>query len=504
MLLNNKNISEKVDVAWDGQCAGTVIMNGSNPNNWEWKSKNSLASRVMETEPGELPNFIKFLTVEGELASILNGDADHHQLVQKGLRFLCNIRMGVTDKCLLSIVTDEIDHHLDECTKDGGYTGKLILPKINKLTETFTDAVNNSYQSILTPKFSGFQLKMPMTLIKNSETGEFELSSAKETPFTHILKFGPKNRLMETIPVSEWVGLELSEACGLETADHALVQLPTHDIYSSREDFGLIVERFDIRSVGDDRNTGYFMSDMCSITGIFPNPESSLMTGKYRTPIEISANAVLEISSDPDADARTFFKRTAFGYFLADMDMHMKNISMLNTIDKETETITKRLSPTYDAVPSRVYPDQEFRRVNTVTSHQEIYYEPDDALSLPINGKFSNLTDEDFFVFAETMGIGQCEAQDIIFDVATNCVERAIEIAKDPPEILKDHRDARFILWRTASEVADQVQSITQMEYRDDMDGNYYTYKDYDVFCDKYKAEQLAKHTSLDSDDLSL
>ena len=63
--------------------------------------------------------------------------------------------------------------------------------------------------------------------------------------------------------------------------------------------------------------------------------------------------------------------------------------------------------------------------------------------------------------------------------------------SKNPPEALKDHRDARFILWRIASEVTNQVQALTQMEYYDDLDDNYLTYKDYDEFCQRFDAQKL-------------
>lgn len=478
------------DVVWDGQYAGSVTLLGPDSSSWEWKSGNTFASRVMEGEPGELPNFIRFLTVEGELAAILNGEANTQSLVQNGLRFLCNVRMGVDEACLLKIVRDEIDVRLDECMEDGLYTGQVFLAHLegeDGLTKDFTEAVRRSYESIMTPKFSGFQLKMPMTLSKDEETGEPQLFSAEKTPFTHILKFGRISRLQETIPIAEWVGMELSEACGLETPSHALVKFPKGKLNLGLDEFGILVERFDIRDQKESQNTSYLLADMCNITGIEPNSGSDLIPDKYKTPIETAAQGVLSVSSDPEADARTFFKRVALGYFMADMDMHMKNISMLKTVDKENETINTRMSPTYDAVPTRVYPDQRHVRINTQTSNQEVYYEPDDSMALPINGKYNDFTEDDFIDFAATIGIDAMEAQDILLDMASTCAERAIEIAKNPPDVLKDHRDARFILWRVASEVADQVQSLTQMEFYRELGENYLNYQDYKTFSERFQ-----------------
>lgn len=510
----NSNGPINVDVAWDGQIAGTVIIEGDDPERWGWRSKKNLASCVMENQHGQLPNFIKYLTVEGELAKILSSDAEQQQLVKKGLRFLCNVRMGITERSLTSIVADKHTLHLDECTDDGSFIGDLILPDLSimdpfsKLTgkflgatsqvsDAFAYAIEESYKDSLTPKFSGFQLKMPMTLSENPETKKSELSTAKETPFTHILKVGSSNHLRETIPIAEWVGLELSEASGLDTCAHALIKLPKVS-NNSADIFGLVVERFDIRKAGEDPNIGYYMADMCSVAGVKPKSRYGNSPDKYGTPVEDVAYAVLHSSSNASEDAKTLFRRVVFGFTLADMDMHLKNISMLSTVDKKNRDIKIRMAPTYDAVPTRIYPDQEYRMLDIKTGGQKIYFEPDDKFSLPINGKYKDITEDDFYALAEGMGIDPVDAQDIIFDVAVACVERAIEIAKTPPEVLKNHRDARFILWRTASEVADQVKALTQMEYYDDLEGNYYTYKDYSAFCKKFKSQNFTNDDTLD------
>ncbi len=509
----NDNGRVEVDVAWDGQLAGTVEIEGTNPDDWGWKSKGTLASRVIENTPGQLPNFLKYLTVEGELARILSVDAEQSQLIKKGLRFLCNLRMGITEKSLLSIVADEHSHHLDEYTKDAMFTGDISLPPSCftdnpcaataascaevGLSDAFACALEKCHEDPLTPKFSGMQLKMPMTLTQNTKTGNPELIIAQETPFTHILKFGKPQRMQETIPVAEWAGLELSQASGLDTCDHALIRLPRNHNYES-DVFGLVVERFDIREVGETLDTGYFMADMCNIANIRPNASDSKTPDKYKTPVENMARAALVNSSAPEEDARILFRRVVFGYCLADMDMHLKNISMLSKINKATGDIKISMAPTYDAVPTRVYPDQEYKELDPLTGGHKTCYEPDDSFSLPINGKYKDITEEDFYAFAEAIGIDPGEAQDIIFDVAVSSVERAIEIAKNPPEVMKDHMTARFILWRIASEVADQVKSLTQMEYHNDLEGNYYTYKDYDTFCKNFEARDLCHDNTME------
>ncbi len=460
------NTARRASVWHEGERAGTIIIAGTSPADWQWESAGTLASKTLENIPGEMPNMIRYLEPEGALANILQHKGIPSEYIYNGIRFLSNITIGPEDFSPEGITPDRHVYDLNDHCEDHVYTGAYHGPD-SEITSDFARAVERNYDDPLLPKFSGAQLKLPMNLSVD-ENGAV-LSSATNSAFTHIVKFSEERG----IQAAEWMGLELSERCGLPTTEKALIPL------AKRKDPALAVPRFDIPSEDDAGQVSYLISDMANIAGVFPHTNFPPIAGKYGTPVEDLAQSLLEVSSEPQEDARLFFKRIVFGYFARDMDMHLKNISVLKKVDMETGEITTRLAPTYDVVPTVIFPEK-VSRIEATTGERVTDELFDYRLALPINGKYGraysdmeheehDITSEDFLPLAESLNIPEEEALHIYAEMADNCARSAIAILDNPPAIIADNPESLYILHRAATEIVEEVENKT-MEFYDDFD----------------------------------
>jgi serine/threonine-protein kinase HipA len=192
----------------------------------------------------------------------------------------------------------------------------------------------------------------------------------------------------ETLPVAEWLCLEFGRAAGFDVPAAALIEMP------DGMPPALVVERFDIRRSANDQRM-LAMEDFCSILDL---PTSA----KYDGTIERMARALRSLSTEPAADLEILFKRALFAWFIADGDMHLKNLAVLKTAIPEARRFaTVRFAPLYDAVSTRVFPGLA-----------------DDRMALKLNGKDDRLTRQDFTTLARTIDLPAAGAEVAISETA--------------------------------------------------------------------------------------
>jgi serine/threonine-protein kinase HipA len=104
-----------------------------------------------------------------------------------------------------------------------------------------------------------------------------------------------------------------------------------------------------------------------------------------------------------------------FAWLIADGDMHLKNLAVLNTAEAGAKTFTSvRFAPLYDAVTTRVFPGLA-----------------GDRMALKLNGKDDRLTRQDFIALARTIGVTVEDAEAGI-DALTTRVTQRIKILQLP------------------------------------------------------------------------
>jgi serine/threonine-protein kinase HipA len=163
----------------------------------------------------------------------------------------------------------------------------------------------------------------------------------------------------------------------------------------------LLVERFDIRTSKKDTEL-LAMEDFCSVLDV---PTSA----KYDGTMERIARAIRPLSTSPDEDVLLLLKRSLFAWFIADGDMHLKNMALLKIAEPGSARFSSvRMAPLYDAVTTRVFPRLER-----------------DRMALKMNGKDDRLRRSDFKAFASTAGIKASDA-DAAIDELISQLEAAL------------------------------------------------------------------------------
>ncbi|TIO20575.1 HipA domain-containing protein, partial [Mesorhizobium sp.] len=134
----------------------------------------------------------------------------------------------------------------------------------------------------------------------------------------------------------------------------------------------LLVERFDIRTSLEDKHL-LALEDFCSVLGV---PTEA----KYDGTMERIARALRPLSTSPEEDVLLVLKRSLFAWLIADGDMHLKNMALLEIAEPgSTQFSSVRMAPLYDAVTTRVFPRLE-----------------KDRMALKLNGKDDRLRRADF------------------------------------------------------------------------------------------------------------
>lgn len=403
-----KNAAElDLIVAWHGDPLGRLIHDGFE---WRWKPADGAGPPLIrQTTPGRLPPFIVSLLPEGWLEQVLH-DKDERALLRSGKRYLSNITVVGNETALKELPQDILLTPLRQFSDDGLFTGTYKGPGRGELEENFERNLAQIYARPDTPRLSGVQIKAPMYL---DETGL--LSPASGRPFTHILKPAGTSGY-DTLPVVEWLAMELGRAAGFAAPATALVAMP------DKMPPALLVERFDIRESHKDTRR-LALEDMCSVLDL---PTSA----KYDGTMERIARAVRPLSTSPADDLLIIVKRALFAWLIADGDMHLKNMALLKIAESsDGQFRSVRIAPLYDAVTTRVFPKLKH-----------------DHLALKLNGKDDRLRRADFLGLAATAGLRAGDAETAIDDLMHRLREavdrivlpKAMEFTEDARKIVKE------------------------------------------------------------------
>ncbi|GLR46046.1 hypothetical protein GCM10007880_65640 [Mesorhizobium amorphae] len=374
-----------LSVAWHGGVVGHLSHDGAE---WRWTSQpGRRPALVRRARPGSLPPFIESLMPEGWLAQVL-AVRDDREVLRSGRRYMSNVAIVENDADLAAIPADVLEGRLANFQSDGIFTGNYKGPTQKNFDDSFEEKLARLFASSSTPRLSGVQIKAPMCLHENGE-----LTAAVNEPFTHILKPAGTSGF-EQLPIVEWIGLSLARAIGFKVPEAALVPM------SGEMAPALLVERFDIRRSRNDSRM-LAMEDFCSILEL---PAER----KYEGTIERMARGLRPLSTSPDEDTMTLFKRALFAWLIADGDMHLKNLAMLEIAEEGADHFSSvRFAPVYDTVTTRVFPGLE-----------------NDHMALKLNGRDDRLGPDDFVTLARTIDIPLGAASEAIAQVARNIFDQ--------------------------------------------------------------------------------
>ena len=192
----------------------------------------------------------------------------------------------------------------------------------------------------------GLQLKLSAVL--RITEGRFEIVDRRGR---FILK--PQSVDYAELPENEDLTMRLAAAVGIEVPLHGLLR-------SLDGSFTYFIKRFD--RDGRDRLP---LEDFAQLSG-----ESR--DTKYDSSMEKVAGVIQQFCTFPAIERIKLFERTLFSFLIGNEDMHLKNFSLITRNQK------KELAPAYDFL-------------NTTIALKNAKEE----LALPLNGKKSNLTQND-------------------------------------------------------------------------------------------------------------
>ena len=252
------------------------------------------------------------------------------------------------------------------------FFGTSVLPSIELDDETLAALVKESTSRGFT--VPGVQKKLSLHLM--SGRGQAPRLTLVNYPTGYILK--PQVEAFTSLPESEHLVMQMAERLRIKTVPHALI--------GADSGYAFITKRVD-RIIDRTGAKKLAMEDFCQLDG-------RLTADKYKGSYERCAKIIKQYSSVPVLDLAEFFLRIVFSFAVGNSDMHLKNFSLIETAPESGEYV---LSPAYDLLP-----------VNLVMPEDK------EQFALTLNGKKTNIRRKDFLIFANTIGITEKAAKDMI------------------------------------------------------------------------------------------
>ncbi len=174
----------------------------------------------------------------------------------------------------------------------------------------------------------------------------------------------PQTSQFELMPEVEDLTMHLAEVARIDVVPHTLMRMADNTLcYLTRR-----VDRTPAREK-------IAMEDMCQLT-------ERQTEHKYKSSYERIGKTILQYSSLPKMDVTNFFELVLFSWLTGNNDMHLKNFSLYEAVDKI------RLTPAYDLLNAAIINPKD-----------------DEELALTLNGRKKKLQREDFIKSAATLGI---------------------------------------------------------------------------------------------------
>ena len=274
------------------------------------------------------------------------------------------------------------------CIKRFFFTNKL--PKIDISDEVLEQyAKENIDKGITIP---GVQKKLSLHLAQDDNPR----LTLVNYPYGYILK--PQVNEYQSLPEAEYLAMHMAVKSGISAVPFALIRMHGNN-------FAYITRRID-RILSSKINVEpqlLAMEDFCQLSG-------RLTQDKYRGSYEQCAKLVSKYSNNTGLDLSELFIRIVFSFVIGNSDMHLKNLSLIETAPDSQNYI---LSPAYDILP-----------VNLILPEDK------DQFALTINGKKRNIVRKDFLVFAENAGIPDKSAEKMLNKI-TSMKETYLSMCRD-------------------------------------------------------------------------
>ena len=276
------------------------------------------------------------------------------------------------------------------------FFGTSVLPEISINNDLLLELAKKSVNKGIT--VTGVQKKMSLHLDNDGKTPRLTLINY---PSGYILK--PQTEEYEALPEAEYLVMSMALATGIATVPHALMK-----IGKNNESLAYITKRIDRLSQTDM----LAMEDFCQL-------DERLTEDKYKGSYERCAKIIDQYSYQPGLDKAELYMRLVFCFVTGNSDMHLKNFSLIETSESSGRY---KLSAAYDLLPVSV-----------------ILPEDTEQTALTLNGKKKRIKSEDFLQYADSIGVPEKAAFNMIKKV-TSMKDQYIKMCEESymPEQMKE------------------------------------------------------------------
>ncbi len=232
---------------------------------------------------------------------------------------------------------------------------------------------------------SGVQEKLSLILDKN----KLRLTNAGEQG-NYILKPVPRDLIkVGQVPANEHLTMQIArQVYGIQTAQNAL-------IFFKNGEPAYITKRFDVKEDGSK----WGVEDFASLAGV--TVENAGYDFKYNSSYEEVAELIRKFVPTYIIELEKFFSLIVFNYLFSNGDAHLKNFSIMETINGDY-----RLSPAYDLINTRIHVrDTDF------ALDKGLFKDNFESEQMKNRGRISL---EDFVEFAKRLGITEKRREKIL------------------------------------------------------------------------------------------
>ncbi len=283
------------------------------------------------------------------------------------------------NKCLYCYkeVDGDKDFH-KKCSKQ--FFGTISPPKIDYTYSQMSELAKKVVErSVSVP---GVQSKLSISVIKEKTISRLTVVGALGGNYI----FKPPSDEFDSMPENEHLTMRLAELFGIKTVSSSLIKLKSGEL-------SYITKRID----RTDKGEKIHMIDMFQILEAYD---------KYKSSMEKVGKALGKYSSNPLLDKVSLFELTLFCFLVGNNDMHLKNFSMIDTIDGWI------IAPFYDLL-----------NVNIVLKEDK------EESALSIDGRKRKLTKGNFISFGENLGLNERQIKGV-FNSFKKRKDKGIELVK--------------------------------------------------------------------------
>jgi len=394
--------------------------------NWKVELSPQLPLKTQPAYEGrQMPAFFENLLPEGWMESQLQATfkiakEDKLALLATSQKYLSNLTLRTT-------ATDD-----NEITFD---TLQLKLADLAPAPQTILDVEDHiidekTLQDVMRGlgskgpvRVSGVQAKLPVALSMHKGQPKLELGVLANS-CSHIIKY--QSPTFSNMVENEWATMELARRAGLNVATVRMINATNKTaLFPGR---ALLIERYDVPGKRD-------LEEMHpSLKLALQEDAASLLylsrLDKYGTSAERVAKELVDLNLS-EADLWLYLSHLIFSWFLANGDLHAKNISVIKWLSPGKLGLYPELadiaySPIYDLVNTRIYIDG-------------------DKFAITINGRNDKIKRKDFAAVAARWGGSKELVWQIMQDLAKSIqdnIDEVLELSLLSEELSQKYRDA--------------------------------------------------------------